>query len=157
MVYNQDATCARIDIWHQFLVSSISSSMGGRNIFLPGRLFPRKFPDFSGGVEEIANPGFRCFEPSILIGVLSRCTHWAEGWVEYENVIVFPFKSINSLWPGDTIWWHRSGSTSPQVMSCCLMAPSYYLNPCWLHINSRDPAARCWQRGSNSFHRKNDR
>ena len=32
--------------------------MGGRNIFLPGRLFPRKFPDFSGGVEEIANPEF---------------------------------------------------------------------------------------------------
>ena len=30
--------------------------MGGRNIFLPGRLFPRKFPGFSGGVEEIANP-----------------------------------------------------------------------------------------------------
>ena len=23
--------------------------------------------------------------------------------------------------------------------------------------NSRDPAARCWQRGSSSFHRKNDR
>ena len=56
-VSNQDATCARIDIFHQFLVSSISSSMGGRNIFLPGRFFPRKFPDFSGGVEEIANPG----------------------------------------------------------------------------------------------------
>ena len=25
-----------------------------------------------------------------------------------------------------------------------------------LQINSRDPAARCWQRGSSSFHRKND-
>ena len=24
-------------------------------------------------------------------------------------------------------------------------------------INSRDPTARCWQRGSSSFHRKNDR
>ena len=23
-------------------------------------------------------------------------------------------------------------------------------------LNSRDPAARCWQRGSSSFHRKND-
>ena len=26
-----------------------------------------------------------------------------------------------------------------------------------LWCNSRDPAARCWQRGSSSFHRKNDR
>ena len=33
--------------------------MGGRNIFLPGRFFPRKFPDFSGGVEETANPGHK--------------------------------------------------------------------------------------------------
>ena len=28
---------------------------------------------------------------------------------------------------------------------------------CWPANNSRDPAARCWQRGSSSFHRKNDR
>ena len=30
-----------------------------------------------------------------------------------------------------------------------------YLNT--LRPNSRDPAARCWQRGSSSFHRKNNR
>ena len=39
---------------------------------------------------------------------------------------------FNSLWPGDTIWRHRSGSTLAQVMACCLMAPSHYLNQCWL-------------------------
>ena len=37
---------------------------------------------------------------------------------------------INSLWPGDTIWRHRSGSTLAQVMACCLMAPSHCLNQC---------------------------
>ena len=34
---------------------------------------------------------------------------------------------FNSLWPSDTIWKHKSGSTLAQVMACCLMAPSHYL------------------------------
>ena len=38
---------------------------------------------------------------------------------------------INSLWPGDAIWRHKSGSTLVQVMACCLTAPSHYLNQCW--------------------------
>ena len=44
------------------------------------------------------------------------------------------FLAVNSLWPGDTIWWHKSGSTLAQVMACCLMAPSHYLNQSWLII-----------------------
>ena len=44
----------------------------------------------------------------------------------------FPF---NSLWPSDTIWWYRSGSTLAQVMAWCLTAPSHYLNQCWLIIS----------------------
>ena len=42
---------------------------------------------------------------------------------------------INSLWPSDTIWRHKSGSTLDQVMACCLTAPSHYLNQCWLIIS----------------------
>ena len=42
---------------------------------------------------------------------------------------------INSLWPRDTIWRHRSRSTLAQVMACCLMATSHYLNQCWLIIS----------------------
>ena len=34
---------------------------------------------------------------------------------------------------GDAIWWHRSGTTLVQVMACCLMASSHYLNWCWLY------------------------
>ena len=46
---------------------------------------------------------------------------------------------INSLWPSDVIWWHRSGSTLAQVMACCLMAPSHYLSQCLIIIlNSSD-------------------
>ena len=44
--------------------------------------------------------------------------------------------SINSLGPSDAIWRQRSGSTLAQVMACCLMAPSHYLNQCWLIINN---------------------
>ena len=42
---------------------------------------------------------------------------------------------LNSLWPSDTIWPHKSGSTLAQVMACCLMAPSHYRIQCWLTIS----------------------
>ena len=37
---------------------------------------------------------------------------------------------INSWRPNDTIWWHRSGSTSAQVMGWCLTTPSHDLTQC---------------------------
>ena len=42
---------------------------------------------------------------------------------------------VNSMWPSDTIWRHRPGSTQAQVRACCLTAPGHYLNQCWLFIN----------------------
>ena len=30
------------------------------------------------------------------------------------------------------MWWTRHWSTLDKVMACCLMAPSHYLNQCWL-------------------------
>ena len=53
-------------------------------------------------------------------------------WVEKLSIV-----RVNSLWPGDAIWRHRSVSTLVQVMACCLMAPSHYLNQYWL-IKSRN-------------------
>ena len=41
---------------------------------------------------------------------------------------------VNLLWPSDATWWHKSESTWAQVMPCCLVAPSHYLNQCWLII-----------------------
>ena len=43
--------------------------------------------------------------------------------------------TVNSLWPSDAIWWHRSGSTLVQEMAWCLTAPSHFLNQCWLLIS----------------------
>ena len=42
---------------------------------------------------------------------------------------------LNSLWSSDTTWWHRNSSTLGQVMACCLMAPSHYMNQCWIIIS----------------------
>ena len=42
---------------------------------------------------------------------------------------------IISLGPSDAIWWQRFGSTSAQVMACCLTESSHYLNQSWLIIS----------------------
>ena len=52
---------------------------------------------------------------------------------------VYTFLLINSLWPSDHIWWHRSGSVLAQLMACWLTAPSHYLNQCWLVLNLTNP------------------
>ena len=44
--------------------------------------------------------------------------------------------TINSLWPSDIIWRQGSTSTLAPVTACCLMAPSHYLNQCWLVISN---------------------
>ena len=50
-------------------------------------------------------------------------------------ILVYWNLPINSLWPSDVIWWHRSRSTFSQVMTCNLMAPRHYLNQCWFIIS----------------------
>ena len=57
---------------------------------------------------------------------LTTCLH-LPMWINQEW--------INSLWPSDTIWHHKIQSTLVQFMAWCLMAPSHYLNQCWLIIN----------------------
>ena len=47
-------------------------------------------------------------------------------------VILLNHDYINSLWPSDHVWRHKSGATLAQVMACCLTATSHYLNQCWL-------------------------
>ena len=44
-------------------------------------------------------------------------------------------EEVNSLWPSDSIWRHRSMSTLAQIMASCLTAPSHYLSQCWLMIS----------------------
>ena len=60
---------------------------------------------------------------------------------EFKNLVKFlnnwhifhePMTLINSLWPSDAIWRQGSWSAMDLVIICCLMAPSHYLNQCWL-------------------------
>ena len=74
---------------------------------------------------------------------LSQC--WAKSTSPYG--VTRP-RCMNSLWPSDAIWRHRSWSTLAQVMACCLTAPSHYLNQCWLIINTDQ-----WHLSKGSFTR----
>ena len=40
----------------------------------------------------------------------------------------YPSHSTSLVVARDSIWWLRSRSTLAQVMACCLMAPSHFLN-----------------------------
>ena len=55
----------------------------------------------------------------ILESIVHGANCWSShGWLTQRY----------NLWPSDAIWRHKSGSTLAQVMACCLMAPSHYLN-----------------------------
>ena len=57
---------------------------------------------------------------------------------------------ISPLRPGDTMKWHRSGSTLVQAMACCLTSPSHCLNkPMLTYYWWGSVAITCEQ-----FHRK---
>ena len=51
---------------------------------------------------------------------------------EFEIKCMFTSKLTHCGLSSGIIWRHRYGSTLAQVMSCCLLAPSHYLNQCWL-------------------------
>ena len=69
--------------------------------------------------------------------VTNHLTDWAT-WTGTESLDDIKYNTclyfLNSLWPCDAIWWHKTGSPLAQVMACCLMAPSHYLKQCWLII-----------------------
>ena len=81
--------------------------------------------------------------PSVIYGLIIRLWSFCPGEISttmYQFIVAGTWSTLlqlvafNSLWPSDTMWWHRSGSTLVQVMACYLTAPSHYLNQCWLII-----------------------
>ena len=67
------------------------------------------------------------------VPISSQCCHMAMLKVQFsqKGIILSGEKiCLNSLWPSAAIWWQRSQSTMTQVMACCLLAPSHYLNQC---------------------------
>ena len=71
----------------------------------------------------------------VLISILTKLAS------DYISISKPPSRaSINSLWPSDSIhvYGNKDLGNIGQVMACCLMAPSHYLDQCWLLI-SEDP------------------
>ena len=58
--------------------------------------------------------------------------HWKWLMGSHETMLTW---RVNTLWPGGTIWWKRTGSTLAEVMAWCHQATSHYLNQCWLIIS----------------------
>ena len=54
------------------------------------------------------------------------------------------------LRPSNAIWRQKSGWTLAQVMACCLMAPSHYLNQCWFMVGKVE-----WHSSKGKFTRDN--
>ena len=70
---------------------------------------------------------------------------WPDDIVQNDRAITRSLGTwrLNSLWPSDYIWRHRSWSTLSQVIACCLTAPSHFLKQCWLtSVRSRDNQQR---------------
>ena len=66
-----------------------------------------------------------------------------------ENVVIWlvlVYLLLDSLWPSDTIFWHKSASGLDQVMDCCLTAPIHYFNQCWLVTSNWGQFYRKWSR-----------
>ena len=71
------------------------------------------------------------------ISIIHLSWNYPKTWQGYfvQNFkMVEQRRTFNPLRPSDAIWRHRSGSALFHVMACCLMAPSHYLNQCWLII-----------------------
>ena len=78
---------------------------------------------------------FICCHSSAVFNII---LYWTTQLYIWKSVPQFATvgNHLNSLRPSDAIWRHRSGSTLAQVMACCLMEPSHYLNQYWLIITN---------------------
>ena len=92
---------------------------------------------------------FYCWFVFIILYCVPKSKHMMMGWINIATNFpthlwcryhILPRQryepDFNSLGPSDAIWHWRSWSTLVQVMACCLMAPSHYLNQCWLIISN---------------------
>ena len=74
--------------------------------------------------------------PSIKTPVAScSCAFFWTWHLRAERPMAFLCSEVNALKPSDATWHHRSWWAVVQVMTCCLTAPSHYLNQCWLIIS----------------------
>ena len=76
----------------------------------------------------------RCWPHMTVICFGVRLENDRVYWICKNGTLMWAHR-LNTLWPSDTLWRHKSGTTLAQVMDCCLAAPNHYLNQCWLLTN----------------------
>ena len=133
------------------------------NDIIKWKYFPRYWPFVRGIHRSLVNSPHKDQWCGAL--VLSLICAWINGWVNNREAgdlrchgarydVTVMFTEICCTWYKIAAWifckWHqmpwaklivawyqRIGSTLPQVMPCCLMAPSHYLYQCWLILSSK--------------------
>ena len=83
------------------------------------------------------------------------CVFWPSAWWRMQ----YTHQYVNTLWPCDAVWRHRSGPTLAQIMVCCLTTPSHYLNQCRLLISKflwHSPKSNTTLRISNLYQQPTD-
>ena len=78
-------------------------------------------------------------------------------WLLFTGSIIIKsmYLACDTLWPNDDIWRHRFGSTMAQVIACCLMAPSHYLNQCLILFDNLlwySPQVNFWENAQGIYH-----
>ena len=70
---------------------------------------------------------------SAFFYVLKKVFMYPDKECNYEGIITF-FWDFLRTHDINSLWQYICGSTLVQVLAWCLMAPSHYLNQCWLII-----------------------
>ena len=68
---------------------------------------------------------------------------------ELYDVCCEEINLVLTLRPSDAIWWHESGSTFAQAITCSLTAPSHYQNQYWHTVRCRYNAVNFLQNPHN--------
>ena len=138
--------------WHRLLKSFLMEDKYSNKVNYHGCWCPwsDKSQDISSHAVDLILPiysNLKCINP--LWHIDSICCHVCQPTFFETRLAVCwcqAISSINSLWPSDAIWQHRSGSTLAQVMACCVMAPGHFLIQCWLIITKVQ-----WHSSEGSF------
>ena len=79
----------------------------------------------------------KCLLSVIFFLLTYHSTEWASHCIYSISCkiwfccVSFLFGYVKSMWHSDGTSWYKPRSTSPQVMPCCLIVPSHYVNHQW--------------------------
>ena len=80
-------------------------------------------------------PGDKPLSEPMMVSLTTHICVTRPQWVNSTGATIWRclivLASVNQLRSREGDWHHRNRSTLVQVMACCQMAASHYLNQCW--------------------------